>query len=147
MFVYLFNWSCWVFSVAGGIFSLHCDMWTLGCGMWDLVPWPGIEPGPTALGTWSLSHGTTREVPGHSQLWFFFFFKTSNVAKLLWKGTSAALRFLLSLPSDKAFPTLEGLPLVLLVMHLLYFDHMAFLLFFSFWKKMLILLPVKFRKS
>ena len=22
----------------------------LSCGMWDLVPWPGIEPGPSALG-------------------------------------------------------------------------------------------------
>ena len=21
-------------------------MWTLSCSMWDLVPWPGIEPGP-----------------------------------------------------------------------------------------------------
>ena len=24
-------------------------MWGLGCSMWDLVPWPGIEPGPPAL--------------------------------------------------------------------------------------------------
>ena len=32
--------------------------------MWDLVPWPGIEPRPPALGAWSLSHCTTREVPG-----------------------------------------------------------------------------------
>ena len=31
--------------------------------MWDLVPWPGIEPGPPALGAWSLNHCTTREVP------------------------------------------------------------------------------------
>ena len=31
------------------------------CGMWDLVPWAGIEPGPLALGVWSLSHWT-REV-------------------------------------------------------------------------------------
>ena len=30
---------------------------------WDLVPWPGIEPGPPALGAQSLSHWTTREVP------------------------------------------------------------------------------------
>ena len=38
----------------------------LGCGMWDLVPWPGIEPEPPALGVWSLSHWTTREVlPAH----------------------------------------------------------------------------------
>ena len=31
--------------------------------MWDLVPRPGIEPGPPALGVWSLTHWTTREVP------------------------------------------------------------------------------------
>ena len=33
------------------------------CSMWDLVPWPGIEPRPPALGARSLSHWTTREVP------------------------------------------------------------------------------------
>ena len=37
--------------------------WELFCGMWDLVPWPRIEPGPPALGVWSLRHRTTREVP------------------------------------------------------------------------------------
>ena len=47
--------------MACGIFS--CGMRTLSCGMWDLVPWPEIEPGPPALGAWSLSHWTTREVP------------------------------------------------------------------------------------
>ena len=31
--------------------------------MRDLVPWPGLERGPPALGAWSLTHGTTREVP------------------------------------------------------------------------------------
>ena len=31
-------------------------------GMWDLVPQPGIEPWLPALGAWSLSHRTTREV-------------------------------------------------------------------------------------
>ena len=31
--------------------------------MWDLVPQPGIEPGPPALGAQSLSHRTVREVP------------------------------------------------------------------------------------
>ena len=35
----------------------------LSCGLWGLVPWPGIEPGPPALGAWSLSHWTAREVP------------------------------------------------------------------------------------
>ena len=36
----------------------------VSCGMWDLVPWPGIEPRPPALEAQSLSHWTTREVPG-----------------------------------------------------------------------------------
>ena len=34
----------------------------LSWGMWDLGPWPGKEPGPPALGTWSLNHWATREV-------------------------------------------------------------------------------------
>ena len=44
-----------------GIFS--CGMRTLSCSMWDLVPWPGIEGGPPALGAWRFNHWTTREVP------------------------------------------------------------------------------------
>ena len=35
----------------------------LSCGMWDLVPWPGIQYGPPALGALNLNHWTTREVP------------------------------------------------------------------------------------
>ena len=31
--------------------------------MWDLVPWPGIEPRPPALGALSRNHWTTREAP------------------------------------------------------------------------------------
>ena len=31
--------------------------------MWDLIPRPGIEPGPPALGARSLNHCATREVP------------------------------------------------------------------------------------
>ena len=38
-------------------------MRTLDCDMWDLVPWPGIIPGPPALGVWSLSQWTTSQVP------------------------------------------------------------------------------------
>ena len=38
--------------------------------MRDLVPWPWIEPGPPALGAWSLNHWTTREVPSHHFLTF-----------------------------------------------------------------------------
>ena len=40
-----------------------CSMWTLSCSMWELVSWPGIKPGATALGAQSLSHWTAREVP------------------------------------------------------------------------------------
>ena len=52
--IYLFIWLCWILIPAHSIFS---------CGIWNLVPWPGIEPGPPTFGTQSLSHWTTREVP------------------------------------------------------------------------------------
>ena len=35
----------------------------LSCSIPDLIPWWGIDPGPHALGVWSLSHSTIREVP------------------------------------------------------------------------------------
>ena len=50
-----------VFTVACVVFSY--SMWTLCCSMWDLVPWPGIEPRPLALGVQNLSHWTTRKAP------------------------------------------------------------------------------------
>ena len=40
--------------------------------MRDVVPWPGIKPRPPALGTWSLSHWTTREVPQTVPFWAYF---------------------------------------------------------------------------
>ena len=40
--------------------------------MWDLVPQPGIKPGPPALGARSLTHWTTRKVP---TFLFYFIFK------------------------------------------------------------------------
>ena len=43
-------------SVAAG------EIFTLFCGMWDLVPWPGIEPGPSASRMQNISHWATREV-------------------------------------------------------------------------------------
>ena len=43
--------ACGIFVVACGIFS--CGRQTLSQGMWDLVAWPGIEPGPPALGVQS----------------------------------------------------------------------------------------------
>ena len=51
---HLFIWLCQVLVVAGG---------TLSCGRWDLVPGPGREPRPPALGAQSLGHWTSREVP------------------------------------------------------------------------------------
>ena len=53
--IYLFIWPHWVLVLAHGVFS---------CGTWDLVPWPGIEARTPAMGAGSLSHWTTREVPG-----------------------------------------------------------------------------------
>ena len=48
---YLFILLHQVLGATCGIFS---------CGMWDLVPWPGIEHRPPALGVWNLSHWITR---------------------------------------------------------------------------------------
>ena len=66
--IYLFIWPHWVLVVvhgtlvaACGIFIAACGIFS--CGMRDLIPWPGMEPGPPALGAWSLNHWTTREVP------------------------------------------------------------------------------------
>ena len=36
-----------------GMWDLICGMWTLCHSRWDLVPWPGTEARPPALGAWS----------------------------------------------------------------------------------------------
>ena len=69
----------------------------LSCGMWDLVPWPGVEPRPPALGVWSLSHWTTRGSP------CFSFLDPARIASFL---TEPVLRFIsletsFSVPKDK----------------------------------------------
>ena len=78
---YLFIWLHWVLIAGSSIFVALCGIFscsrgTLSYEMWDLVPWPGIEPQPPALGVRSLSHWTTREVPDyifllkfHKYLW------------------------------------------------------------------------------
>ena len=38
-------------------------MQTFSCRMQDLFSRPGVKPEPRALGVWSFSHWTTREVP------------------------------------------------------------------------------------
>ena len=40
----------------------HAYFLVMAC-IQDLVPQPGIEPGPPALGAQNLTHWTTREVP------------------------------------------------------------------------------------
>ena len=50
-----------VLAAVCGIFADTCRI--LSYSVWNLVAWPGIEPGPPALGAWSLNHWTTREVP------------------------------------------------------------------------------------
>ena len=45
------------------VLGLSCHTQIFSCDVWYLVPWPGIKPGPPALGAWSFSHWTTREVP------------------------------------------------------------------------------------
>ena len=61
LFLYLFIWLQWVLVVACQIFS--CGLWSLSGSMWNLVFIWRIEPGLPALGTWNLSHWTTREAP------------------------------------------------------------------------------------
>ena len=60
-----------------GTQDLPCSVRALSCGMWDLVPWPGMEPGPPALGARSLNHWTTREVP-------IFILKSSFSSPRIW---------------------------------------------------------------
>ena len=43
--------------------NIYMAMPGLNCGMWDIVPPPGIESTPLALGAQGLSHWTTREAP------------------------------------------------------------------------------------
>ena len=44
--------ALWVFK------NIYLASPGLNRSMWDLVPWPGIDPGPL-----NLSHWTTREIP------------------------------------------------------------------------------------
>ena len=48
-------------------FRLHHE----ACGI--LVPWPGFELVPPALGTWNLNHWTAREVPGYFLIFVYLF--------------------------------------------------------------------------
>ena len=58
--IYILNIYLFGYTRAGGILSR--GMQTLSRGMWALLPWPGVEPRPPALGAQSLRPWTTREV-------------------------------------------------------------------------------------
>ena len=86
----------------------------LSCSMWDLVPWPGVELKPPALGLRSLSHWTPREVPGqtssHRQ-----YVRTPNQRP--WPSVSLKASTL-SHPPPSLFPQGPRLLLFLLLHHL-----------------------------
>ena len=44
-----------------------CEFLVVACGIW--FPDQGLNPGPLALGGWSLSHWTTKEVPLYPLTW------------------------------------------------------------------------------
>ena len=44
-------------------FFIYLDVPGLSCSMWNLVPLPGIEPWPPALGTQRLGYWTIRDIP------------------------------------------------------------------------------------
>ena len=51
-----------IFWLHWALVAAYSSLWHEGsfsCSMWDLVPWPGIEPWPLALGAQSLSHWAT----------------------------------------------------------------------------------------
>ena len=72
VFYYLFK-EIFIYLAASGLSCSTQDLCCLtflvvecrifSCGMRDLVPWPGIEFGPLALGVQSLSYWPVREVP------------------------------------------------------------------------------------
>ena len=64
--IYLFILAAPGLSCGMRIFLVAaCGLLVVACTR-DLVPRPGIEPGPPELEAWSLTHWTTREVPNLS---------------------------------------------------------------------------------
>ena len=53
LFIYLFGCAGSWLQHAGSSFQYAGSF---SCGMWDLVPWPGIEPGPPFIGSFFWDH-------------------------------------------------------------------------------------------
>ena len=72
IFIYLaaLGLSCGMWDLRCHVRDFHCSMRDLfflffSCGMRDLVPWPGIEPGPPALGAGVLTTGPAGKSQQH----------------------------------------------------------------------------------
>ena len=91
------------------VLSLSCSIYRIfSCGMWDLVPWPGIEPGPPALGAWRLSHRTTRKVPPFG---FVSFYNTYHLSPPTSCFCFVLFCFgLFLMPPNNLFPLIRLLP-------------------------------------
>ena len=61
IYIYLFGCTRSYLQYAGSSVFAVCGSFSYS--QWDLVPWAGIKSRSPALGTWSLNHWTTREVP------------------------------------------------------------------------------------
>ena len=104
LFVCFFNIYLFIYLA---VLGLSCHVRALSCGMQDLVPRPGIEPGPPALRAQSINRWTTREVPidvflnchnMQSQSLLRFDFPMSLL--YIWKGMGVTETSLLSTSSD-----------------------------------------------
>jgi len=67
IFFFFLIWLHWVLVTQHKIFIVTCRIFScitqvLSSSTWDLVPWPGTEPSPSALGMQSRNRWTTREV-------------------------------------------------------------------------------------
>ena len=71
----------WLWHAGSSIVITACGIFS--CGIWDLVLWPGIKPGPPALGARSLSKWTTGQVTESKVLnsWSGTFWLNSSVSK------------------------------------------------------------------
>ena len=61
-YIYIYMFKYLFILVAPGLSYGMRDVLVAAC-IQDLVPRPGIQPRPSALGAHSLTHWTTREVP------------------------------------------------------------------------------------
>ena len=75
--------------------------------MWNLVPPPGIEPGPPALGARNLSHWATREVPHFHVLCFVLSNFFCLVVLFSWQHQCPGTDF--SISAEQATPKVSDL--------------------------------------